>query len=145
MIARRTSGLIMVLLWWCVSMFVGSNASAAASGTSPTSVKVFVFAGQSNMAGRALAAKLPSQFRTPPPRVQIDYVCSFGASDALQARAKVNDASASEPHRSNGWVALRPAPKHSSTPGEHFGPEIGFGHTLANHWPEQRIAIVKHG
>jgi hypothetical protein len=108
----------------------------------PETVKLFVLAGQSNMAGRAPASGLPTRLQTPPPRVQMDYVCSFGARSPKPEESEVV---APDPHRSKGRVALLPSPRHSTTPGEHFGPEIGFGHVLAAQWPEQRILIVKHG
>ena len=97
-------------------------------------VKVFILAGQSNMAGRAPGEELPDYAAAA--NVAVDYVCSFSRS-GLSDRP--------EPHRSSGWVALEPAPKHASTPGTHFGPEISLGRTLSARWPQLRIAMIKHG
>src|SRR5688500_5204814 len=87
MAARRTASvLVMLLIAPHGGVFVSSAASFAGQAESGkrSSVKVFILAGQSNLAGRAPASGLPEQFRAPPPRIQIDYVCSFGASDLLK-------------------------------------------------------------
>ena len=128
-----------------VSIFWLPSYAAPADGTPPDLVKVFLLAGQSNMSGRAPANDLPARFRVPPPKVQYDYVCSFGAGDLMKPEDYPKDGGPPEPHRSQGWVSLQPSPKHLSTPGEHFGPEIGLGHALAARWPGQSIAIIKHG
>src|SRR5688500_13238524 len=112
-----------VLVTWLIAFpggaFLGSNVSfgAQVEGGTKNAVKVFILAGQSNMSGRAAASDLPPRFRVPPPRVQIDYVCSFGASDLLKPEDYLKDGGTPEPHRSKGWVPLQPAPKHLSTPG----------------------------
>jgi hypothetical protein len=146
MAARRTgTRVVPLLLVTVVGLCFPATRGAAAPATRNDALKVFVFAGQSNMAGRGPATELPEAFRTPPPRVHLDYVCSFGASDRAKPEDAPKDTVPPEPHRSSGWVKLTPAPKHLSTPGEHFGPEIGFGHAIATRWTEQRIAIIKHG
>ncbi len=119
---------------------------AAQAGDAPLDVvKVFLLSGQSNMSGRAPSVDLPERYRVPPPKIQYDYACSFGAGDLMKPEDYPKAGGLPEPHRSPGWVALQPSPKHLSTPGEHFGPEIGFGHALAARWPGQNIAIIKHG
>ncbi|MBI4625657.1 MAG: hypothetical protein HY736_20855 [Verrucomicrobia bacterium] len=108
-----------------------------AAGAEKQVVTVFLLAGQSNLAGRAPGEELPVAYRTPPSAVRVDYVCSFGAAET--------GVGAPEPHVSAGWVPLQPAPKHASTPGEHFGPEIGFGHAIASARPGERVVLIKHG
>jgi hypothetical protein len=148
MAARRTASVLVMLFLGLpggVSVSLTASFAAQAESGSRSSVKLFILAGQSNLAGRAPASGLQARFRAASPRVQIDYVCSFGASDLLKPGDYPKDAGPPEPHRSGGWVALQPAPKHLSTPEAHFGPEMTFGHTLAAGWPGQRIALVKHG
>lgn len=108
-------------------------------------VKMFVMAGQSNMAGRGPAEKLPERFREPPANVRFDYVCSFGASERIDPELQRKETGTTDPHRSSGWTRLRPAPRHADSPDSHFGPELGFGHELARRWPDTHLAIVKHG
>lgn len=105
------------------------------AGTART-IDVFVLAGQSNLAGRAPGDGLPQALAEPPRNVRFDYICSFGARGT---------GGPPEPHASAGWVPLLPSPKHASTPGTHFGPEIGFGHALAAAWPDRSVAIIKNG
>lgn len=144
--ARRTAIQLFAIYIVSVAASLAASRFAATPELPPhATAKLFVLAGQSNMAGRAPAVELPGSFRQPPARVLLDYVCSFGASDLLKPEDYPKDAGPPEPHHSDGWVPLQPAPKHVSTPGEHFGPEIGFGHALAAAWPQQPITIVKHG
>ncbi|MBL9215704.1 MAG: hypothetical protein JNG83_09535 [Opitutaceae bacterium] len=108
---------------------------AAAPDPAPA-VAVFLLAGQSNLAGRGAASGLPADYPRASDRVRLDYVCSFGAKGA---------GGPPEPHRSGGWVPVRPSPKHASTPEGHFGPEIGFARILADRQPARPIALIKHG
>jgi hypothetical protein len=98
-------------------------------------VKVFLLAGQSNMAGRAPGDQVGENGNES--KVLFDYVCSFPARKGVDGPP--------EPHCSNGWISLGVSPKHINTPGSHFGPEIGFGRALVAHSPEQPMAIIKHG
>ena len=118
-----------------ISLLLAAGAWAGSRAANGAPVKVFLLAGQSNLAGRAPGEELAPDAMAS--AVMLDYVCSFGAATA--------EPGPPEPHRSGGWGPLQPAPKHASTPGTHFGPEIGFGRTLAARWPERRIAIIKHG
>ena len=101
------------------------------------SPRVFLLAGQSNLTGRAAAADLPAEERAPLAAVRFDAVDSLGA-DAATAGIRGH-------YRTDGWIDLRPSPKLPSTPGDHFGPELSFGRTLAGRWPGRPLAIVKHG
>ena len=112
--------------------------SPGARGAAPLPpMTVFLLAGQSNMAGRAPADGVSaSDLRAARP-IAFDYVCSFAAGGTGPG--------APDPHHSDGWVPLGISPRHRSTPGGHFGPEIGFGLTLARQLPPAHLAIVKHG
>ena len=120
-----------------VMSWIASGLAAQPGPPAGGAVKVFILAGQSNLAGRAPESGLTAGYLAGAASVRLDYVCSFGA--------KSTGAGAPDPHRSEGWVPLRPSPKHTSTPERHFGPEMGFGRTLAARWPDRRIAIIKHG
>lgn len=132
-------GLIVPFLRATTALAAGCLMLAPASAASERrpALKVFLLAGQSNLAGRAPGEALPLSFRSPPGTVRFDYVCSFGAKGSGPGRP--------DPHASDGWVPLEPSPQHTSTPGSHFGPEIGLGHALAADLPGQPIALVKHG
>lgn len=93
-------------------------------------MKLFLLAGQSNLAGRApgVEAGEPAGESA----IRLDYVCSFGR-DVMA------------PHRSQGWVSLGVSPAHECIVGPHFGPEIGFGRGLVETCPRGPIAFIKHG
>lgn len=111
---------------------VGAVGDGAAAVERPV-VDVIVMAGQSNLSGRGEARELPEKFQSPPTATYFDYVCSFGGP----AHPDV--------HRSNGWAKLIPRAKHENTPGEHFGPEVSFGHALAAARPDAVTALITHG
>ena len=92
-------------------------------------MKVFLLAGQSNMAGRAPSAEVgePAGEST----IRMDYVCSF-ALDVMT------------PHRSQGWEPLGVSPEHEGIVCPHFGPEIGFGRGLIEAYPREPMALIKH-
>jgi len=100
-----------------------------------SAAKVYLLAGQSNMAGRAFGGDHVSH--PADAGIRIDYVCSFSA--------RSSQGGPPDPHRSSGWTRLGPAPKHSGTPASHFGPEIGLGRGLALHLHGQQIVFIKHG
>ena len=100
--------------------------------------RIFLLAGQSNMAGRGDARELPAHLQEPQLDVRYHYVCSLGAD-------KGPPFSEGGGYTSEGWVELQPDRKHPSTPDRHFGPEITFGRTIADRWSEENIAIIKHG
>jgi len=93
-------------------------------------MKVFLLAGQSNLAGRASGAEAGAP--TGESAIRMDDVCSF-ASDVMA------------PHRSKGWVPLGVSPAHEGIVGPHFGPEIGFGRGLVEAKPHEPWAFIKHG
>ncbi len=98
-------------------------------------VDVFLLAGQSNMAGRAPGSEAGAMGDEV--RIRMDYVCSFSA--------QADGNGPPEPHRSDGWVPLRLSPKHASTPGSHFGPEIGLGRGLVERQPDRETVFIKNG
>lgn len=93
-------------------------------------MKLFLLAGQSNMAGRAPGAEAGEPVGES--AIRMDYVCSF-ARDVLA------------PHRSEGWVPLGVSPEHEGIVDSHFGPEIGFGRGLIGHCSLEQIAMIKNG
>ena len=95
-------------------------------------MKLFILAGQSNMAGRGDFGDLPRELRSPNKKVLFRYLCSFGADSG-------------PPFQSAGWHCLEACSKHPSTPGRHFGPEMGLAPFMLEYLAEETIAIVKHG
>jgi len=94
--------------------------------------KVFLLAGQSNMAGRAYADALPPELALPYPAIRFFFDVDFGA-----------DRATTPPSRSAGWTALQPQPKRPSCPDRHFGPELSFGRAMHTALPGDRIGIIK--
>lgn len=80
--------------------------------------KVFLLAGQSNMGGNGVVADLPAPYSSPQPAVKFwnNY--------------------------STDWVALQGGFGNASTG---FGPEVTFGYTLHNLFPNDDIYLVKYG
>lgn len=131
-IRRHHSLTRLILLFGLMSVTTAVPSSAE---TAKPPVGVFLLAGQSNLAGRA-----PGDEAGEPggeARIRLDHVCSFSARAAGDGPP--------EPHRSKGWVALGPAPKHASTPGPHFGPEIGLGRALVQRDPNREWVFIKNG
>jgi len=89
------------------------------------------------MTGRAVVTGLAPSVLEPMPAVQFDNVSSLGA-DAKRAGPRAH-------YRTDGWMPLQPSPKLPSTSADHFGLELTFGRTLAERWPGQPLAIIKHG
>jgi hypothetical protein len=81
-------------------------------------VRVIIMAGQSNMDGRGYEDDLPIPLRMP----QNDILFYWKDS----------------------WTRLQPgstdAPRHPVR----FGPEITFGRAIADRWPSEQVAIIKH-
>ena len=104
-------------------LFVVVFASAARAET----VKLFVLAGQSNAAGHGRAADLPEAYRGPREDVRFAY----------RVLPSTN---------SDGWTTLRPQPTKGPR-GEILGPEIGFGHAMADAVKAaatgEHVAVVK--
>ena len=93
-------------------------------------MKLFLLAGQSNLAGRAPGAEAGAPAGES--AIRMDYVCSF-ARDMMT------------PHRSQSWVPLGVSPEHEGIVCPHFGPEIGFGRGLIIHRSCEQMAFIKHG
>ena len=91
-------------------------APSATRAADPIPVKVFLLAGQSNMAGRAATSGLP----TSPVNLQLpqdDVLFYYGSS----------------------LTTLRPGS------GSDFGPEVTFGRTVADYLPSDNVALIKYG
>ena len=87
------------------------------------SVDVYIIGGQSNATGQGYMKNLPPLFK-PDERVRI-----YHSGNHLR--------SGSSPRT---WHPLRQA---SESP-DRFGPELGFGNRMQEHFPNRRIAIIKH-
>lgn len=98
-------------------------ASVAAANAANKPIKVFICAGQSNMVGWGDSTKLPDDLRC-------------GNDRALM-------------FEDGHWQPLRPrepafgGQKRFGLTEFHFGPEIAFGHRMAEAWPDETIGIVK--
>ena len=80
--------------------------------------KVFLLGGQSNMAGHQTGLPTTSPYNTALPDIQFwNYA-------------------------NNGWIDLQPGLGETTND---IGPEIGFGHTLADLFPDDDIYLIKHG
>ncbi len=93
-------------------------------------MKVFLLAGQSNLAGRAPGHEVGDTVGEE--TIRMDYVCSF-AGDVMT------------PHRSRGWGPLVVSPEHEGIVCAHFGPEIGLGRAWVEIRPNEPLALIKHG
>lgn len=80
--------------------------------------KVFLLAGQSNMAGEGVVAELTAPYNVPQPDVKF--------------------------WNNNAWVALQGG-FGDGNPGVRFGPELSFGHAIHNLFPNDDIYLVKYG
>jgi len=94
--------------------------------------RVYLLAGQSNMAGRGNAAELPPELRSPLADIPFFYETDFG-----------RDRTTTPPSRSDGWTTLRPQPRRPSVPADHFGPEISFGRRIREIETGVHHAIIK--
>ena len=93
---------------------------AFAAAPAFAAVKVFLLAGQSNMLGVGTASEMPAPYNVP--QTNVKYWKTDGTG------------------RGEGWVDLRPRIVR-----DFFGPEVTFGHTLANSiFPNDRIYLVKY-
>jgi hypothetical protein len=112
--ARTHAGVIGLAL-------VGITGGAAHAGT----VDLFLFAGQSNMVGGASVAGLPMNVL--PPRHDVQY------SWRLHTGQGVNESDGFGPLQHLGGMGL----------GTTFGPELSFGHRVADALPDRDFAIAK--
>jgi hypothetical protein len=88
-----------------------------ASVPATAATKVFLLAGQSNMAGEGTVADLAAEYASQP---DVKF------------------------WNNNQWVALQGG-FGDGTSGKLFGPEIGFGHRLHELFPDDDIYLVKYG
>jgi hypothetical protein len=91
---------------------------ALASRPATAATKVFLLAGQSNMGGNGVVAELPPLYSSPQPAVKFWN------------------------NNSTDWVALQGG--FGNSPAS-FGPEVTFGYTLHNLFPNDDIYLVKYG
>ncbi len=94
--------------------------------------RVFVLAGQSNMAGGGAMASLPTSpfdYTQPQSDVSYDYWNDVSVPTATRI------------YESADWEFLRPL--YPGFPGTTYGPELAFGRTLADRVSEDSIAIIK--
>ncbi len=82
-------------------------------------MKIFILAGQSNMAGNGVPSELPAEYRKHPDNVFMP----------IPPRDRGR-------HPRTDLVPFAPFP-------ERFGPEVGFAHAMAEAWPNEKIVIVK--
>ncbi|MEM7755961.1 MAG: sialate O-acetylesterase [Planctomycetota bacterium] len=99
--------------------------TAMVSPTQAEVIDLFLLAGQSNMTGGASINGLPSAYLTP--RQDVNY------SWRMQTGAGTNE--------SNGFGPLEHL--KGQAVGSTFGPEMGFGHTLADAMPDRNFALAK--
>lgn len=96
---------------------------STAFADSPQRMKVFILAGQSNMVGWGDSQKLPDELRNGNDRVLM--------------------------FEDGQWQPLKPFKKAQKNQEKFgmtefsFGPEIAFGHAMAQAWPNETIGIVK--
>lgn len=82
-------------------------------------MKVFILAGQSNMAGQGDPSELPAEFQKHPDNVLMPI-----PPRDRKGRPRTD------------LVPFAPFP-------ERFGPEVGFAHAMAEAWPDQKIVLIK--
>jgi len=102
-----------------------NNATAAGVPPAPaigTPIKVFLLGGQSNMRGRASVDGLPSALRVP-------------REDVLICRGSTGTV---------GTVLEFLQPNDTSLDGSTFGPDLLFGHTIADLYPDVHFALIKY-
>ncbi len=104
-----------------VGVAIGAGGSVLAGP-----IDLFLLAGQSNMVGGAPLADLDPRYV--PAREDVLYSYRLGTG------AGTNE--------SNGFGALRHL--FGTGVGASYGPELGFGHTLADALPDRRFALAKH-
>lgn len=86
---------------------------------SGSKLKVFILAGQSNMAGQGDPMELTGEFQKHPENVMMP----------IPPRERKG-------RQPTDLVPFAPFP-------ERFGPEVGFAHAMAKAWPEEKIVLIK--
>ena len=103
-----------------MKMFQGPT-EAPRTSRAAQPVTVYLLAGQSNMVGSGTPKKdLPSALRGP------------------QADVEFYHADGPGPLRQKVWVPLQPGSTFD------FGPEVTFGRAIADHFPNERVALIKY-
>jgi hypothetical protein len=82
-------------------------------------LKIFILAGQSNMAGNGVPAELPAEYQKHPDHVLMPIPPRY-----RKGRSRTD------------LVPFAPFP-------ERFGPEVGFAHAMAKAWPDSKIVLIK--
>jgi len=122
-------------LWlFCVSLLLGSSASIRAEH-----FEIFIVAGQSNCDGRGKAADLTgplAKYAKPHQDVSIAYSCSSLRGAAL-------DSGGFQPLQP-GWSVAPGKSRPTKLPSGTFGPEVSFGHALADHLKGKKVALIKY-
>lgn len=109
----RTATIVVLLLCPASSLVHGADKP----------LKVFILAGQSNMVGWGDSQKLTAEFRSGNDRV---LMFEHGTWQRLRPNRE-----AAKNQRKFGMTEFS------------FGPEIAFGHAMANAWPDETIGIIK--
>jgi len=89
-------------------------------------IDVYLFAGQSNMQGVGYSIDLTSEQKSQP-EIMLYHTSSVSSGQPA-----------------NTWMTLMPAGWDGFGSGGCFGPEIGFGLKIAEHYPTSKIAFIKH-
>lgn len=87
-------------------------------GVAGERLRVFILAGQSNMAGNGVPTELPPQYQQQPDNVLMPI-----------------------PRRRKGSPLTELVPFAPAT--KRFGPEVGFAHAMAKAWPDSRNVLIK--
>ncbi|MCA9258161.1 MAG: hypothetical protein KDA61_03120 [Planctomycetales bacterium] len=121
-----------------LSAALAIHAAASAISCAAT-IDVYIAAGQSNMDGRGLVAELNGElevWNAAQPSVLIHYTRPADTSTV------------GIPQLQSDWAPLAPGfsagpGSGDALPGLHFGPELTFGHAMAEHFRDRHIAILK--
>jgi chromosome partitioning protein len=95
----------------------------------PDPIDVYLLAGQSNMGGAGQADEVPADLQDPHPTARLYFAPLDPPGDARLDRPHVRQ-----------WAALAPG---SGLADGGFGPELAFGHTLADRSAPRRLALIK--
>jgi len=118
-----------------VFLFLLTVASSPADLHATEPVKVFLLGGQSNMVGQGSQGDLtgPLAFLRNP---QTDVL--FYSQD------DIHSANTSTPGIGGTLASLQPGSFRTDSSGTQFGPEVTFGRTIADAFPDEDFAIIKY-
>jgi iduronate 2-sulfatase len=120
---------------WVIACAAGL---ACADAARADHFEVFVVAGQSNCDGRGKAAELTGPLATwakPQENVLVAYSCS-------KLRGPVLASDGFKPLQP-GWSVAPGKDKPTKLPSGTFGPEVSFGHGMAAHLKDKKVALIK--